>query len=545
MRAQRSLVVAGFLVVFVLGFWVAGHVRATSSNAYDDWNLLASVFTQVRDNYVEPVNDDKLLQAAIRGMLRSLDPHSQFLDTKEYTDLQTTTHGSFGGIGIQIGVRNNFPTVISPIEGTPAYLLGIQTGDRIVTIDGKSSEGLTLDQVVNKLRGQKGTKVRIGIAREGEEKILNFTITRDVIEVRSVPYAFMLPSGVGYVRLTTFAENTADELQDALQKFQAQNAKGLIIDLRWNPGGLLSQAVEVSQMFVPRGKEVVETRPRAPRPVQPYYSQNAHPYSFPTVVLVNGGSASASEIFAGAIQDQDLGLVVGTLSYGKGSVQTIIPLQGQQALKLTTAKWYTPSGRCIHKDEGERELVQADDVEQVGDDDPTADPTDDNGAGAADAAKEKANKPKYRTLDRHRIVYGGGGITPDVEIKPDKLTSLESKVEGRGLFFNFAVKYYARHKDLGTAPVVTEPMFSDFVQLLRDEKIDFTQDEVTRDRAYLERGIRREFARRQSGDEAAFKVAMEGDNQLQSAVDLLSKYKTTARLLDYAVAPHTTNEAAH
>ena len=536
MRAQRSLVLAGFLVVFIFGFWVAGFVRATGTSSYDDWNLLASVFTQVRDNYVEPVNDDKLLQAAIRGMLRSLDPHSQFFDKSDYSDFQTTTHGSFGGIGSQIGMRNNFPTVISPIEGTPAYLLGMQTGDRIVIIEGKNTEGWTIDQVIKELRGPKGTKVAISVAREGEDKVLKYTITRDIIQVKSVPYAFVLPGGYGYVRITTFSETTAEELQAALNSFAKDDIKGLVVDLRWNPGGLLQQAVETSQMFVPKGGEIVETRARAPRPAQPYFSQNLHPYSYPMVVLVNGGSASASEIFAGAIQDHDLGLVVGTLSYGKGSVQTLIPLSGGNALKLTTAKWYTPSGRCIHKDEGERDLVQADDVESIGDEE--GDATDDNGAGSPDT-KAKADKPKYKTLGRHRIVYGGGGITPDVDVKPDKLTSFESKIEGRGVFFNFAVKYAAQHKDVGGTPEITTAMLDVLVETLRTEKIDFTNDEVTRDRDYLARGLRREFARKAGGDVAAFKVQMEGDNQLASAVDLLSKYKTTARLLDYAAAPHT------
>lgn len=544
MRAQKSLIIAAFLVVFIAGFWVAGFVRATSPNTYDDWNLLASVFTQVRDNYVEPVNDDKLLQAAIRGMLRSLDPHSQFLDKDDYADFQTTTHGSFGGIGIQIGVRNNYPTVISPIEGTPAYLLGVQTGDRIVTIDGKSSEGLTIDQVIKQLRGPKGSKVAIGVAREGEDKILSFNITRDIIQVKSVPYGFVLPSGYGYIRVTTFSESTAEEIQATLNRFAGQGIKGLVIDLRWNPGGLLQQAVEVSQMFVPKGKEIVETRPRSPRPVQPYYSQNPHPYTYPMVVLVNGGSASASEIFAGAIQDHDLGLVVGTLSYGKGSVQTLIPLSGQSALKLTTAKWYTPSGRSIHKDEGERDLVEADDVENVGEPDAETggDASDQNGAGDASSNKDK---PKYHTLSRHRLVYGGGGITPDVDVKPEKLTTFESKIEGRGLFFNYAVKYVGRHKGLTAPPAVTDPMVAEFLGVVKTENIDFTPDEATRDHDYLVRGIRRELARRIVGDEAAFRVQMESDPQLQSAVDLLSKYKTTARLLDYAAAPHASAETAH
>jgi carboxyl-terminal processing protease len=319
-----------------------------------------------------------------------------------------------------------------------------------------------------------------------------------------------------------------------MDKFTAQNVKGVVIDLRFNPGGLLQQAVETAQMFVPRGGEIVETRPRSPKQATPYFSRNPKPYTLPLVVLVNGGSASASEIFAGAIQDHDLGLVVGTLSYGKGSVQSLFPLSGGKALKLTTAKWYTPSGRCIHKDEGERDLVDAEDIDTVGDD----------GAAGDDVPAKKADRPKYKTLVRNRVVYGGGGITPDVEVKPEPLTAFENKVEGRGLFFTFAVSYAAQHKGVTAATPVTDDMVNQVLDLARKEKIEFTTDEATRDRSYVERAIRREIARRVAGDEAAFRVQMEGDKQLAEAVDLLSTYKTTARLLDYAVAHPSASEAA-
>lgn len=538
MRAQRSVVVASFLVVFVLGFWVAGLVRATSASTYDDWNTLAAVFTQVRDHYVEPVNEEKLLQSAIRGMLRSLDPHSQYLDKSDYTDLRTSTTGAFGGIGIQIGVRGNYPTVISPIEGTPAFNLGIQTGDRIVQIEGKPTEGFTIDQVIARLRGAVGTKVNITIAREGEDKLLSYAITRAKIEVKSVPYHYVMANGIGYMRVTVFSETTGEEVHAALEDFARAKAKGVVFDLRYNPGGLLSQAVEVGQQFVTKGEEIVQQRPRSPQQIQTYYSQNPHPYNFPMVVLVNGGSASASEIVAGAWQDHDLALVVGTTSYGKGSVQSIFPLSGSTALKLTTAKWYTPAGRSIHKDEGERDLLASDEVDKVGDSSASEDGADPQDVAAADAAARNANKPKFRTLDRKRIVYGGGGITPDVEIKPEKLTSLESKVEGRGIAFNFIVKYAGQHKDLTLTAPVTDPMFTQFVAAVKKENIDFTQEEMSRDRSYFERALRREIARRVSGDAAAFRVVAEGDNQLQAAVDLITKYKTTPKLLDYAASAH-------
>ena len=267
-----------------------------SAGAGDDDNTYANierfiqVLTKVRDHYVEAVTTDKLMDSAIRGMLRTLDPYSQYLDKDEAERLETTTHGSFGGIGISIGIRDGWVTVISPIEGTPAWRAGIQGGDRIIKIDGVSSEGLSLDDAMKKMRGERGTKVELSIFREGRERPMDFTITRDIIQIKSVPYAGLLSSGVGYIRLSNFSERSREEIDGAIAKIEKQNPRGLILDLRYNPGGLLSQAVEVSEEFTPRGKKIVYTRGRDATQNRDFFSSARNPHtSYPLVILVNQG----------------------------------------------------------------------------------------------------------------------------------------------------------------------------------------------------------------------------------------------------------------
>src|SRR5688572_14081250 len=270
------------------GAWAVGRRQEASDNTYANIERFIQVLTKVRDHYVEPVTTDKLMHSAIRGMLRTLDPYSQYLDKEEAERLETTTHGSFGGIGISIGIRDSWVTVISPIEGTPAWRAGIQGGDRIIKIDGASTEGLSLDDAMKKMRGEKGTPVTLTMFREGRDKPLDFTVVRDIIQIKSVPYAGILSNGVGYIRLSNFSERSREEIDAALAKIEKENPKGLILDLRYNPGGLLSQAVEVSEEFAPRGKKLVYTRGRDPSQNKDFFSSSDQPHSrYPLVVLVN------------------------------------------------------------------------------------------------------------------------------------------------------------------------------------------------------------------------------------------------------------------
>ena len=342
---QRILLASLVALVLVAPPKAAG---AASSETYRQLNLFGDVFERVRSDYVEEVSDKELIESAINGMLVSLDPHSSYLDRESFEDMQVQTKGEFGGLGIEVTMENQLVKVVSPIDDTPAYRAGIQAGDLITHIDGEQVFGMTLAEAVDRMRGPVGTDINLTISRQGEDKPIEVTITRAVIKIRSV--RSRIEGDAAYIRVTTFNEQTESGLKRAIaeikEKLQGKMA-GVILDLRNNPGGLLDQAVAVSDAFLEQG-EIVSTRGRRSDSMQRF---NAKPGDLadglPIVVLINGGSASASEIVAGALQDHQRAIILGTKSFGKGSVQTIIPLSGQGAIRLTTARYYTPSGRSI------------------------------------------------------------------------------------------------------------------------------------------------------------------------------------------------------
>lgn len=320
---------------------------------------LTEVFGRIKQDYVEQVSDKELLDNAIRGMLAGLDPHSSYLDAEGYKDLQVGTSGEFGGLGIEVGMEDGFVKVIAPIDDTPAQRAGVKAGDLIIRLDSKPVKGLTLHQAVNIMRGKVGTPIMLTIVRDGVDKPLEIKIVRDTIKVKSVKHR-SLGDGYGYLRISQFQSHTGDNLVDALDKLRDENKgplKGLVLDLRNNPGGVLNAAVEVSDAFLDKGL-IVYTQGRVPDSELRF---NATPKEViegaPLVVLVNGGSASASEIVAGALQDHKRAVIIGTRTFGKGSVQTILPLQNNTALKLTTARYYTPSGRSIQAEGIEPDIV--------------------------------------------------------------------------------------------------------------------------------------------------------------------------------------------
>ncbi len=317
------------------------------NTTYHQLKLFSQVLDLVERNYVEPVKPKKLIYGAIQGMLSSLDPHSAFMKPEDFKELQVETKGKFTGIGIEITIKDGVLTVVSPIEGTPAFKAGIQANDKILKINGKSTKNMTLIQAVKLLRGPKGTTVTISIYRSGWNKLKDVKLVRDVIPIKSVR-SKMLENGYGYVRITNFQSKTEGELRKALKELEGKKGlKGLIIDLRNNPGGLLDQAVAVSDEFLESGL-IVYTDGRLEDSKMRFYAKpNRVHHNYPLVVLVNGGSASASEIVAGALQDNKRAVIVGTQTFGKGSVQTIIPLEEGAAIRLTTARYYTPSGRSI------------------------------------------------------------------------------------------------------------------------------------------------------------------------------------------------------
>ncbi|MBK5102006.1 MAG: S41 family peptidase, partial [Desulfobacteraceae bacterium] len=324
-----------------------GEVKADTKEVYKNIEIFTDVLRQIEKHYVEPQDSQKLIYGAIKGMVRSLDPHSSFMTKEEHQELMMETKGSFTGIGIEITIKDNILTVVSPIEGTPAYKEGLKAGDKIIAIENKSTKDMTLMEAVKKIRGPKGTKIRLTIKREGTDKPLEFSITRDVIPLKSVRHHLLTPE-IGYVRISNFQSKTAKDLSSVLKKLEnGRRLKGLILDLRNNPGGLLSQAIEVSDLFIDSGV-IVSTKGRASsQNIEATAHKNSKERNYPLVILVNAGSASAAEIVAGALQDNKRALILGTRSFGKGSVQTILPLSDGSGLRLTTARYYTPSGKSI------------------------------------------------------------------------------------------------------------------------------------------------------------------------------------------------------
>lgn len=446
-----------FLVVILLGVLIAGLVYALNDNLYAGLKDLGEVASVVNSQYVEEVNPRDLIKAGIEGMLGSLDPYSEYLDEKQYSALREDTQGQFEGLGIEIAIKDSWLTVIAPLEDTPADRMGIQAGDRITKIEGVSTEGITAEEAVTKLRGKKGTVVHITIQREGIPEPMEYAIVRDVIELKSVPYYGVTSNQIGYVRLNKFSETSSFELKDAVSELLRKGIKGLILDLRGNPGGLLTQAIEVTSVFLEKDELVVETKGRVSGQNREFFSSgNPLCPELPLVVLVDEGSASGSEIVAGAIQDWDRGVIVGATTFGKGLVQSIMLMKEGSALKLTTAKYYIPSGRCIQKPEPAKGLISPTEVN----------PPPDSLQPESDSSKEKF------FTQGGRVVYGGGGITPDVLVPMDKLSPLEYNLLAKLAFFDFAVHYTATHPRVPKTLEVSQTVLSEFRQFLKTK--DFT-----------------------------------------------------------------------
>ncbi len=343
-----------FLLTFLAALALGVAVGSFNSNkvfavvrSYDHLETFADVLTLIESDYVEEVAPNKLIEGAIDGMLRSLDPHSSYMTAEMFKEMQVETEGEFGGLGIEITMQDGWLTIVTPMEETPAWKVGLKPGDKIIKVEGAPTHEMSLMDAVRLMRGKRGTPVTLTIVREGFEEPREFTIIRDIIHVTSVK-SLMLPDNYGYVRLRSFSKDTGQEMRAAIEELKKQGMKGLILDLRNNPGGLLNQAVEVSEYFLKKGELVVYTKGRMPNQNMRFTAKNpSGDDDYPLVVLVNQGSASASEIVAGALQDLKRAIVIGVTSFGKGSVQTIIPLRGDAGLRLTTARYYTPSGRQI------------------------------------------------------------------------------------------------------------------------------------------------------------------------------------------------------
>ena len=430
MYLRNSLVVALSAASLALA---AGDTKTPPGDFYDEVSRLNKVLSEVNRKYVEDVNPTELTDAALNGIRDILDPHTTVFTPKDYEGLKVSMEGKFGGVGITISLRDNVLTVISPLSGTPAFRLGIRAGDRIRKIDGKDTKGLSLDDAVSKLRGKIGTDVTVSIQREGVPDLMDFTITRAEIVVHAVPYYGMVTKDIGYIKLATFSDKTTSDVENAIRGLKKQGMKKLILDVRYNPGGLLNQAIEISELFLKQGNVIVSTLGRTQRTESRARRDGLLGPEVPMAVLVNQGSASAAEIVSGALQDWDRALVVGKTSFGKGSVQTIFPLDNQgNALKLTTAFYYLPFGRCINKPEnGIKGLkLQEEEASEEGDGEGTA----------ADTVKKDTVARDTFYTNNGRMMFGGGGIKPDVDVELSPMPWVVQVQERMAMYFKFAVK---------------------------------------------------------------------------------------------------------
>ncbi len=514
-RTWRIAAIGLFLLALTLGGLLGDRLLAVTDETRDSLRLYTELVNVAHDRYGANVTYRDIVYSSVNGMLRALDPHTAFLSPEAYEGMREKQQTSFYGLGILVGVRNGQLTVISPLEGTPAARLGIQAGDVISTIEGDPTDSMSLDEAVGKLKGPKGTQVKITISRRGLEQPLTMSVTRAEIPQTTVRESYMLNPTTGYVQLTEFARGTGHEMAEALDKLRKSGMKQLVVDLRNNGGGLLDQAIEVADQFLPEDSMIVQTKGRTRDSFQNYKASGKYPpLDVPVVVLVNEGTASASEIFSGALQDHDRGLVVGTPSWGKGLVQTVYNLSYGAGLALTTAKYYTPAGRLIQRDYSSYYdyYTHAD-------------------AGSPELLGKPVDAKEVFHTDLGRTVYGGGGITPDVILKDDDLTPFEQFMLARNAFLNFTIDYGSRNKLTKDWNPDPNKLLDELGHWLVKEKLA-TQDEVDKNlsqkdiRDYAMLQIRAEVANATSGQEARHRMLASGDKQLQKALGLFDRAST-------------------
>ncbi len=539
-----TLLMTAIVAATLLGGLLGSRVSAKANLEPDSEKLLRSfseILATVQENYADEVSSDKLVESAVRGMLRTLDPHSSFFSTQDYDRLQEEQKGKYFGLGITIRPESpgsgRVVVVEPPAPGTPAYKAGLRAGDVIAKIEGEPIDDWDLNtEVIPNLKGPQGTYVNITVERPGETQPLDFRVVRDEIPLYTIKYAFRVRPGIGYIRITRFAETTGKELDEALAAIDESTLEGLILDLRDNPGGALSQALEVSERFLDKDQKIVATRSRNGKENRDYRARKNQKYHYPMVVLINQNSASASEIVSGALQDHDRALILGENSFGKALVQTIFPLQGNRALALTTGKYYTPSDRLIQREYG---------------------------GSFWDYYNHR--RPAVRTdgsnrffTDGGRVVFGGGGIAPDEVVKLDRLPRIVRLLQrGRNLYREYAAKIYsgaAAPGLLAGLPAkldsLTDAETEKVIQAIRLEGaplegfrkfaseagLEFSDVEWNENSGAIANFLKQELLLLLIGDEASYRVALELDRQVQTAIlrlpqvmSLLAQAKTADR----------------
>lgn len=450
MKKSRAIIIITVLSLGIVGFSALDNVYLKVGQNID---IFGRVYKEIVSNYVDEVDPEKFMRSGIDGMLGTLDPYTVYMAGKEEDDIDLLTHGQYGGVGISIGVRDGQIIVLAPTEGYSAYKQGVKTGDRIIEVDGIKITGTHPDSVRFKVRGEPGTTVKMKVEREGEKNPIEFTLVREEIQVHNVGYSGFVRDGVGYIRLERFSRRAGEEIRQAVKELKAKGElKGLVFDLRDNPGGLLESAVETVSKFAKKGSVIVTTKGRRDEEAK-MYTVEEEPIALdvPLAVLVNKNSASASEIVAGAIQDLDRGIIVGTRSFGKGLVQTVIPLNYNASMKITTARYYTPSGRCIQE----------------------IDYLHKNKEGVFTVTPDSL-KREFKTVNG-RVVKELGGIAPDTTVEDIQHSTYYTELMRKALFFKFATTYVVKHPVFEGEFSATPEVMKEFEQYLAEQKFEFVE----------------------------------------------------------------------
>lgn len=511
----------------------------SSDNVFDQSNKFREVLNLTEKYYVKEVDTKKLTESAVEGLLEKLDPHSVYIPPQAFEQVAEEFRGEFEGIGVTFTIRNDSILVVDTFGGGPSAKVGIQTNDRIVRIGDSSSVGWNNDQVKGHLRGPKGTKVKVGVHRPGTKELLDFEIIRDKIAITSVDIGMMVNDEVGYISVNKFSEKTDEEMESALKRLRAQGMKRLVLDLRANPGGLLEQAFEMADLFLDGGSKeaphkIVYTKARRSEFDEVYFAKTGQAYEkLPLIVLLSNYSASASEIVAGAIQDWDRGLIVGETSFGKGLVQRQWRLTDGSALRLTIARYYTPSGRLIQREyEGkDKEEYQKEAFGRK----------EKEGENIDHKAEGDSSRPVFHT-HAGRVVYGGGGITPDYVVKNAQLTALTQGILRRGLFDQFVTAHldgkglsirsdYSKNwKKFRDSFVITDDILSGFRAYLESHETKIDEKEFEKDVTFIKTRLKATFARNFWGNEGWYPLMLQVDAQFQKAMSLFPEAEKIASL---------------
>jgi len=535
MRKRFSFFTVLVLVLLSLGTGAMLNNVFSTDNIYEQITKFKDVLSITEKYYVEDVDTQKLTEAAVVGMLEQLDPHSSYIPASQLKRVHEEFQGSFEGIGIEYQVLNDTLLVVAPIVGGPSEALGIQAGDKIMKINDTSAVGITQLGVQKKLRGPKGTKVRVSILRTGITGLLDFEIARDKIPLYTVSAAFMVDDHTGYIQVTRFAATTHEEFVQALGKLKSEGMTHLVLDLRNNTGGYLEQAFKMTDEFLPQGRKVVYTKGRRSEFDDEYISTGSgRCLDAPLIILADNGSASASEIVAGAVQDWDRGLIVGETTFGKGLVQREFNLKDGSAFRLTTARYYTPSGRLIQRAFGADRVTYAREAFER---------EETEGENVSHEAEKDSTRPKFKTMSLGRTVYGGGGITPDYIVKESRLTEYTVQLRSRNLFLEFSDKYAERHesgiremyeqdvKRFAESFEVTPDMLDQLLALAKARAVEFKKDLYEKDLPFITMYVKAYLARRIWGNEGFARVLLTVDTQFKAALKLVPEAEKISRNL--------------